>query len=536
MHVPLLIVQYKESVGEVFGNSFDKRQKIETNSKASVQYNGKLLFLEAEKQGKYFLGVVGEPGAGKTSLINNLLLHLTTDNLPLVFHIPIRNIDFSSKVTTFQLLVKELLPDWNADKYIEDELIKTINERCDVYILIDGLDEAENGVFSNPSKTIRLIDTATADQIIKNVFEGRFLKKAKKLVTSRPDAFLSLHPKCKPDFTVQILGLGKESQIKLSKHICDNNDETYTKVQEKLEMNPDLAALCYIPLYCKLVVEQLKILPERSSLSYITSTHIFIQTLYEYVTSEDDFFRGDVDALLKMMKLALNDIEQKKFIFALRDCPVNERQVFTNFLKVKTDSSLKRKILDGSRQFFFVHLLWQELFAAMKLMLFTDKTQFEEYLEKLCTDEWKSVVHFLYGLLNGALQKRLNEMFVFPSAFFPEKCQLLRDFVRQSVDTDGEFVPFNHLVVPCSRAFEADQQIITEKVIDLLPDTLKLPEDIQPKDAVAISYVLSYNSRSQRKFTIEMNGPSTFHGKSLKILLEAANFNSHRVSDIMVYV
>jgi len=80
------------------------------------------------------------------------------------------------------------------------------------------------------------------------------------------------------------------------------------------------------------------------------------------------------------VEFALNGIEKKKLIFALRDYPVNERQVFTNFLKVKTDSSLKRKILGGSRQFFFVHLLWQELYAAMKLMLFADENQFKKYL------------------------------------------------------------------------------------------------------------------------------------------------------------
>jgi len=59
---------------------------------------------------------------------------------------------------------------------------------------------------------------------------------------------------------------------------------------------------------------------------------------------------------------------------------------------------------------------------------------------------------------------------------------------------------------------------------------------MQPKDAVAISFVLSYKSRSQRKFTIEMIEPSTFHGKSLKLLLEEANLNSHKVSGTMVYV
>jgi len=120
----------------------------------------------------------------------------------------------------------------NTDRNTEQEFIRIIDDLCDVYILIDGLDEAENVVFSSPSKTTGMFETATADKIIKNIFEGRFLINAKKIITSRPDAYLSLHPKCKPDFTVQFLGLSKKSQIELSKHICKNNDETYTKVQE----------------------------------------------------------------------------------------------------------------------------------------------------------------------------------------------------------------------------------------------------------------------------------------------------------------
>ena len=77
-------------------------------------------------------------------------------------------------MTTFQLLVKELLHKWNTDRNTEQELIKITDDLCDVYILIDGLDEAENGVFSNPSKTTSMFETATADKIIKNIFEGRF--------------------------------------------------------------------------------------------------------------------------------------------------------------------------------------------------------------------------------------------------------------------------------------------------------------------------------------------------------------------------
>ena len=543
VHVPLQIVKYKESDGEVFGEGFDLRKKNEVHSKTAVSYDASMLFSEAEKQGENFLGVVGEPGVGKTSLITSLLMHLTADNdnCPLVFHIPIRRIS-DSKLTTFELLVQELLPDWSRDKSIEDALIKVLNKHADVYILIDGLDEAENKVFSSAVKNIKLCKPANVYEIIKYMFEGNIFKSAKKLVTSRPDAFLSLHPKCKPDFKVQILGLSEESQRELSMQICGNNDEKYRKVQTKLEMNPDLAALCYIPLHCKMIVEHLKNSPEGASLTHITSTHVFTQALCDYSRSKDEHFRGEedfgrnLDVLLKLMELALNGIEEKKFIFSLRNCSESEKKVFTNFLKVKTDSSSEYKILDGNKHFFFVHLLWQELFAAMKLMLFADENQFKKYLQKLCEDEWRSVVHFLYGLSNAASQRRLEEMFTFRSELLSAKLEFLKSLLGESNVTDGKNDPRNQLVLPCSWAFEADQQIITEEVIDLLPDTLKLPEDIQPKDAVAISYVLSYDSRSQRKFTIEMNEPSTFHGKSLKILLEAANFNSHRVSGIMVYV
>jgi len=142
------------------------------------------------------------------------------------------------------------------------------------------------------------------------------------------------------------------------------------------------------------------------------------------------------------------------------------------------------------------------------------------------------VVHFLYGLLNGASQKSLAEMFTFRSQL-SEKRELLVSLLSQSIVTDGEYNPRNRLVLPCSLAFEADQSSITEVVIARLPDTLVLPDDIQPKDAVAISYVLSYKSPSQRKFTVEMTDPKRFHGKSLKLLLDAANINGHRVSDDM---
>jgi len=171
----------------------------------------------------------------------------------------------------------------------------------------------------------------------------------------------------------------------------------------------------------------------------------------------------------------------------------------------------------------------------MKLMLFADERQFQEYLCEFSNYRWRSVVHFSYGLLNDGSQTKLAEIFKFRSEFLPDKVQRLKALVRQSIVTDKRFDPHYNLVLPCSCAFEADQQTLTEEVIDLLPDTMKLPYDVQPKDAVALSYVLSYKHLSQQKFTIEMMEPRTFHGRSLKLLLDAASLNGHRVGDYMFY-
>ena len=59
VHVPLQIVKYKESDGEVFGEGFDLRKKNEIHSKTAVSYDASMLFSEAEKHGEYFLGEIG---------------------------------------------------------------------------------------------------------------------------------------------------------------------------------------------------------------------------------------------------------------------------------------------------------------------------------------------------------------------------------------------------------------------------------------------------------------------------------------------
>ena len=67
---------------------------------------------------------------------------------------------------------------------------------------------------------------------------GVFQKNAKKIITSRPDAYLSLHPKCKSDFTVQFLGLSKKSQIELSKTYLQKQWRNVHKSARKIGNEP----------------------------------------------------------------------------------------------------------------------------------------------------------------------------------------------------------------------------------------------------------------------------------------------------------
>jgi len=78
--VPLQIIDYENAGGEHFGNSVEQTLELtEPLIDCSVEtYNVENLFREARKRNQNFIGIIGEPGVGKTVFIKSLLQHQAT--------------------------------------------------------------------------------------------------------------------------------------------------------------------------------------------------------------------------------------------------------------------------------------------------------------------------------------------------------------------------------------------------------------------------------------------------------------------------
>jgi len=542
--VSLEIAPYEEHQGrEYFGTSSDGNSVVEEHLRksSSVFYEAAKLFEEAENRGGTSVGIIGEPGAGKT-ILSKKLLRLKATNASqdekeslYLFHVKFRDMDINKETNVLEFLVKALVANWKFEHEKDQELLEQINNSCEVYIIADGLDEADDKLFSSPldpASKMGLYDTATPDVIIKNLLAGRIFPKAKKVVTSRPDAFLNLHKDFKPNFNVRILGLSLESQETLGLQLCNKSVAEYSKVKEKLDANPDLRSFCYNPLQCNITVQVLRWMQLSEHVSTITSTLIFVENLLRILKRNEDLRSEILQTVKELAKLAVSGMNEDKFIFDKNNLNNLKHETLKQFFLAKTASIRLpgEGILEGDKKFFFTHLLWQEFFAAIWLMFVANKKQFREVLKVLSGTRWRVVLKFAFGLQNDKVTKKIMTMFESfdgksDASLLSNKCKALRKFHQNALDNGS-------ITETCRWALEANQPSLNEDVAERLPKSLTLPLTLSQSDACAIAHALSIKPSIRRQ--IEMKHSSSangtiLQGDSLRILMDAVNIHGHEV-------
>ena len=529
--VPLQIVKYGQSDRESFGKF---RNPSQNRKDLSMFYEQRKLLDEAKTHGYNSVGVVGEAGIGKSCLSHDLLKHLTEINSYdvgggfLIFYVACRRVNFSQKTTAFQLLISDLLPKWKFNAELDSEMLEKLDNWYKLFIITDGLDEADDKLFFSSVKNTNLHDCACPDQILNNIFCGRLLPNAMKLVTSRPDAFLNLNSHCKPQFNVRILGLNKDSQQQLCQQICDGDHQLVSKVNNMLKSSPDLLQLCYVPLHCKLIVEYLRDTDDHGVYPNITLTSVFTETFCRFVRNVDHF-RGDVKSLPKLLQLAFEGVKANEYNFHIDDFGEAEDKVFINFLLVQDAANLlpNEKILAGDKIFFFSHLLWQEHLAAIWLMFFTDQQEFDSLLKTIIFPRFVSVLQFSFGFQNISVKEKI--LATFPNArkgLFSSKIQSLNKVAKRRLKS-------NDFVQSCGWAFESKEHDLISIVRESLPSILELPSVIELKDAIGVSFVINYKNNGigpLEKKSMQMTASTIFREGSLAILLDTVINKGHEVS------
>ena len=360
--------------------------------------------------------ISGHPGVGKTTLTKRMLSRMWEENLfepNIVFFIRFRNIDFINETHLLQFLA----PEFHSITEMKDRsrIIKKLEDTENVFILMDGLDEANINMNSFVDhKFCNFYDNkCSAERFLPNLLAGKILPKSKKLVTSRPHRITQLQ---KTDFKPRILftiqGLDKEGRKQICSDICDEDVKSCERILEFLRTRPVLESHCQTPVICIMIVRGLKKKFDAANTSkadrsfveetYSTITAIFVNALEEWLLPKLEGLNADRRFPIKnISEFAFKKYNEDKWYFPSRE--VTDYKI----VKEQHQSAFFSTFLAGKHEMYFIHLMWQEFLAAIKLRLYTKKEDYgnesnsESFLSKLSSRKFEAVTtKFLFGLCN----------------------------------------------------------------------------------------------------------------------------------------
>ena len=303
--------------------------------------------------------IEGNPGIGKTTLTKEICYQwamgylLTSDKLVLLLLCRDPGVQ---NITSLMEFIQYFFPTtMKLNKIVED--LETA--RHEITIIIDGFDELSLVLQQN--------------SFLRDLIEGKVLKYAKILVTSRPFASTTLH--LHVDRIIEIIGFDANSR---QDYICGilRDKPAYLKLlQRHFQMYPNIDALCYNPLFLTIVVFMclLESLPS-------TATELFsnfvVHSINHYLKKEESKFTICIDSIEKfpltvleklemIEKLAFTGLAEDKIMFTLADLPAPCKDDPTCFGLLQFNQCYTAKEMHYPTQSFcFLHLEVQHYLAA----------------------------------------------------------------------------------------------------------------------------------------------------------------------------
>ncbi|XP_078490682.1 NACHT, LRR and PYD domains-containing protein 1b allele 2-like [Ciona intestinalis] len=362
--------------------------------------------------------VVGQPGVGKSTVLKMLLNCIIEDksvkpDTEFFFPISLKNFNPDKKISLLEFLLHDSWSDWNHSDAENQALILFLYNNPNVLILIDGWDELNTNLRVYECQ-LESIDYP--EVFIKNLLMGKLLPKAAKVITSRPDQFYELPANYRQGLVSEVRGMDKPAKRNLTKQMC--GEANLESVEKLLSDRPDLDALCDIPVQCIHIIACLN-----SSVSSGREMNSMTQVLISTIINikESDHLKANMSErklgreLVKLAELAYEGLSAGKLVFQQNDFDkvgINEQTV-DMFLHTYVEKSqhLKTKMLQGKKRSCFPHIIWQEVFAAVHLILFMAKEDFRRCMDTFTNPHWKVVTRFMFGICNSASYKDLKVIF-----------------------------------------------------------------------------------------------------------------------------
>ena len=572
--VPLHMTQQKVESADEWGHFHTRDEIAESISKNPVRdIVVEELFIKAKEHAKAFfqnpaeeaeenddvdhgnvVGLIGQAGIGKTTLSKSILARAANKRLfdaEYVFFLQFRYLEYQKKTNLLSFLAMNLpVPlSWIDDEKRRNAVLTELVRNKHIVIIFDGLDEAildPSTPYSGPSS---LFDIVKPEIFIKQFLRGNLFPWAKTIFTSRPRQLLELHQDIRPHFIVNITGLDFKAQSQICSDICGENAE---KIFDFLIHHPQISCYCFVPSSCILIMHSVNNFDLSSSESQsslptpYSMTGVLAIAIGLFMRSPHA--RNVKLSLKRLAKLAWKGIEQRKFYFTKKDLDeVGISKEMLNFFfsttiaKSTTHGVISYLCGDPEKFSYFVHLIVQEFFAVLKLILFTSSLNFQKLflglphskpIYDLRDNTWEVVAKFLFGLCNSNNLKILKEMFpsiatdcfgLFPSigSSLKTKSKILRKFaitVFPKNRNSSQRGYFDSVLRICAWAYEMHDDEFAAEIASRLDSTLLVIGRFLPNDVAPLHYILEHRKSSLHLDTTRYD--TLFIGDSLELFLQ----------------
>ena len=473
--------------------------------------------------------ISGEPGIGKSTFSQQLVEEMLDPNTKLyetdfVFYVRFRDLDYVNEMDFLEFLTMHdpFLLDFAVQDRIK--LLEHFGTCKNVSIVIDGFDEADIKSLANLSKC-HLSTKATAVTFIKSLFFGDIFPFAKKIITSRPRQLAELSDNILPQFffVVNLLGLSDEGQRKICESVCKNPIQSF-KILNYLKSHPDLKSYCYVPVNAIVTMRILKETREDEWKQLDSLSSILVAALKVWFLRKLSQNKSVVFQARKIAEMAYEAFCDDRFYF--KKWHFNKMGVdLKNLMTFMTN--VEFFLFNGTDiHCYFIHLMWQELFVAFKLILFTDEEKLTDIIPDLNVVKYEMVLNFLFGLCNENTQTELLgqvEAKDLNSSTDRKKCKdLVEHFAIQKIGESGGR-NFESLIQVFGWIHEMRDDGFTVQAADCLNNEFFIDSQILPTDVPCLNYMLRHRSTPM---TLDVLNPEfvgnsfEYFMKELKVTLE----------------
>ncbi|CAM4674212.1 unnamed protein product [Leuciscus chuanchicus] len=315
----------------------------------------------------------GVAGIGKTVTVQKLILDWAegkeNQDVQLIFPLAFRELNLmKDKTLSLSGLLHLFFPKTKEMDISSDEY--------KVLFIFDGLDECRLSLnFKSDVRLCDISESASVDELLKNLIEGNLLPSSLIWITSRPAAADLVPSECVHRVT-EVRGFSDtQKQEYFRKRISDQS--LADRIISHLKSSRSLFIMCHIPVFCWIsatVLEEMLSEAERGEIpKTLTQMYTHFLLIQTNIKHEKDYEKKvkDEDMIVKLGKLAYLQLVKGNLIFYeedLSECGIDETEASV-YSGLCTQIFREELGLCQGKVFCFVHLSIQEHLAALYVHL-----------------------------------------------------------------------------------------------------------------------------------------------------------------------